>query len=236
MRLKSSMTKLEKQSCLLCVVCGDDTGTLARHGGGTELSFDSGTIKCEYESDKERPCRYRVHSECWKIHNDITGGSARFACNRVTIQMKRETVSDLSNSNFPDRDAKLQNLREQGKLQRQRCKRKKRYVNSEEKCVNCGEIVPLHQKSHLLQHCIGIDATPVVMEDVADYGALAKRAFAIAKRRLESNSVRLLNDSTPRRVQNPEWGTRPGESLSELNPRRKRPRFDFQSEFQNPQI
>ena len=106
-------------------------------------------------------------------------------------------------------------------------------MNSDEKCQTCGKIVPLHQENHLLQHCSGIGATPVVIDEIVDYKALAKRAFAIGKRRLESNSVRILNDSTPKRIRRAEWGDRAGESLAELDPRTKRPRLNFQNNTQN---
>ena len=232
-RFKNSLEKIETESCYLCVICGRSTGAEVNTEGKSERVFDSDTISCAFVKDSERPCWYRAHHKCWRLHRDIVGGDDIFTCKGVKVQVRGTTVDEVSNLSEHDRKEKLKYLKERGTLQRQRCKRKRRYINAEEKCANCGKIVPLNQKSHLLQHCAGIGATPVIVEDVTDYTALAKRAFAIARRRLDNTSVRLVSNTTPRRQQTAEWGDRPGQSLAELNPRRKRPRLNFQNVSQN---
>ena len=232
-RLKTAMSELESPPYLLCVICGEKTGEYVINAQHDDTSYETETLPCEHCEDNERPCKYRVHKKCWNFHKNLLGGHPKFSCASVKIQVRRGTIKNLSDLTMPDSDLKLRNLRECGKLQKRRCKRKKRYVNAEEKCAYCGKMVPLHQNNHLLQHCTGINATPVIVEDITDYEALAKRAFLIAKRRLESNTVRLVSDTTPKRARRSAWGELPGESLTELNPRSKRPRLNFQQNSEN---
>ena len=142
-------------------------------------------------------------------------------------------MKHISQSEELDRKSKLENLKQIGRVQKQPNKRKRRYINAESECKFCGESIPLHQNNHLLQFCRGIQATPVVAEDITDYAALARRAFAIGQQRLVSNNVQLMGTTTPTRSTGTTWGDRPGQSLSELQPRRKRTRLNFQNRFQN---
>ena len=174
-----------------------------------------------------------MHTKCWQLHSELSDQQNDFECSNVKFQMRAEIIRRITDPDTVDRSEKLKNLRETGKLQKQTDKRKRRYVNADLVCGFCNETVPLHQQDHLLQFCKGVGVTPVVPEGITDYAALARRAFAIGRLRLESNNVRLTGVTTPRRSRTSVWGDRPGESLSELNPRKKRPRLDFQTHLQN---
>ena len=229
---KSNLTKVESLAEFLCVICGEATGGYGVRNDSRIKRFDDNTISCRHAEDSERPCTFRVHEKCWKFHGELTETTTVYECKEVKFQMRPETIKSVTGSSIVCRKDKLENLRRTGKLQKQVDKRKRRYVNADLECDFCGEVVPLHQRNQLLQFCRGIKVTPVVPESITDYGALARRAFAIGKRRLESNSIRLIANTTPQRSNIRIWGERPGESISELNPRRKRPRLNFQNPSQ----
>ena len=106
-------------------------------------------------------------------------------------------------------------------------RRKRRFTNSNSVCSVCREEVPLTQTNHLLQHCIGIMATPPVVDSNRDLRAFSKRCIEIAQKRLKPSSIATSTPTRagiPTRVAPLRWGLRDGESISELNPREKRVR------------
>ena len=170
------------------------------------------------------------------MHCDINDeDGAGFECKRVMHQMKNEMVVQFrGETDLQSREQLTDNLNKFNRVKVNKCKRKRRYQNSLDICGICNEEVPFHQKSHLLQHCTAIVATPVVVEDITDYAALGNRCFEISKRRLERDRVVLRSPGTPQRSRAVGWGWRPGQRLSEVNPRTKRPRLDFSN--QNSQL
>ena len=229
------MSARQEHAHCMCLVCGEKLAVYDARQGVKQTDYINGTLACSYENDEERPCRFRVHSKCWSVHCDVQDqGSRVFECGKVVYQLPGETVSKLGQGDqVQGRDQLILNLEKFNRVKINKCKRKRRYQNSADVCRICGEEVPFHQKSHLLQHCSGINATPVVVEDVTDYGALGRRCFEISQRRSEVRNITLVTPGTPQRSRAVGWGWRPGQRLSEVNPRTKRPRLDFENENQD---
>jgi len=123
---------------------------------------------------------------------------------------------------------KRKQLEKTHKIKKQLDNRKRRYVNGNSTCSLCREEIPFLQKNHLLQHCTGINATPVSLGGVRDYGSFSRRCLEIAEKRMavtgegEESATR----ETPTRAPRLRFGLRDGESLTEVAPRRKRDRCE----------
>ena len=231
-RWKTKMTARQQHAHCMCLICGDK---LAVYDAREVTDYASGTVACRYSDDDERPCRFRVHSDCWEAHCVINeNDTAGFECARIVHQIKREQIVKISeNERTEDRRELIDNLNKFNRVRVNKCKRKRRYSNATDICRICGEEVPFHQKSHLLQHCSGVTSTPVVVENITDYEALGKRCFEIGKRRIEDSKIKLRTPGTPQRSRAVGWGWRPGQRLSEVDPRTKRPRLDFANQIQD---
>ena len=61
-----------------------------------KTDYADNTIPCCYNVDLERPCRFRVHESCWRVHCDIRESTTEgFECRNVVYQLKRQTVTEL---------------------------------------------------------------------------------------------------------------------------------------------
>ena len=202
------MAARQEHAHCMCLICGDKLGVYDAREGKKQTDYAKATLACSHSDDSDRPCKFRVHIECWKVHCDMNeeDGSG-FECKRVMHQIRKETVVQLkSETDLQSREQLIGNLNKLNRVKVSKCKRKRRYQNSNDICKICGEEVPFHQKSHLLQHCMGVGATPVVVEDITDYAALGNSCFEIRKRRLEKDRLTLSNPGTPQRSRAVGWG------------------------------
>ena len=142
-----------------------------------------------------------------------------FSCKNVKFQIRPKTINHILSLKRLDRDKKIKNLKLIGRVSQNLNKRKRRYTNPNNYCKLCNEEIPREQKSHLLQHCSAISATPAVRGEKIDLRATARRCLAIVC--AEKSTI----PTTPKKRK---FGEGDGESIAEMTPKKKRRRPIYQ--------
>ena len=187
--------------------------------GRRENWFESDIIRCKFHNDGARSCNFAAHKKCWKVHCELKPLSVQPCCDDITFQFRPAVITAMLNdSAMTNRSDLLKDLKRTGSLRKVSCKRKRRYVSANRICKMCGDEVVFSQRAHLMQHCTAILATPVSADKRRDWRAFANRCFEIGRRKLSFESSQdppktHLND-------HPAWGSRDGQSLTEVDPDR----------------
>jgi len=208
-----------------CLVCGD----FVREWAGTGRSKHEVLLPeirlCEYSKCADLPCAFSCHAECIKAVDKINQTeflAEGFKCDQITLQMRPQIIQAIKNSDSKTIDQKRKDLAKTHQIKQPTDRRKRRYQNSNSVCTICNEEIPLLQENHLLQHCTGLKSSPVSLDINKDLRSFSKRCLEIADERLKSAHGLQV---TPTRTARPRFGSRDGESLTEVAPRRKRARL-----------